>query len=181
MSRPDQALLRDWTKEGNNQAFTELALRHQDGIYRIGLRLLGNPAVAEDVAQECLVKLAFRGTQVECSVGGWLRSVAGREAIDHIRRQGRRVRRERAYQALQPIAAHPRHDDIRDMLMAAMKALPQATRNAITAHYYEGRTYQDIAEEGGVTRTTVIKRVSRGLERVRAYLECRGVAIEQVL
>lgn len=65
-------------------------------------------------------------------------------------------------------AEHEAPDD--DVLDAVM-ALPQAYREALYLHYYEGYTAREIAQMTGRTEDAVAAHLSRGRAKLRAALE----------
>ena len=59
--------------------------RYSGSVYAACLRILANPSEAEDVAQECFVRLAERRADIRTSLAGWLHRVATRRAVDAYR------------------------------------------------------------------------------------------------
>jgi RNA polymerase sigma factor (sigma-70 family) len=71
-------------RQGDGAALNELAAHLIDGVYRLGLRMTGNRADAEDAAQEILIKVVthlgeFRG---DASVRTWAYRIAVRHLLD---------------------------------------------------------------------------------------------------
>jgi DNA-directed RNA polymerase specialized sigma24 family protein len=56
-SATDQQLLREYAEHRSEDAFAELVGRHLDFVYSAALRMTGDPASAEDVAQGVSVVL----------------------------------------------------------------------------------------------------------------------------
>ncbi len=87
----DKELVRRFL-EGDRKAFEELVIRHQDRVYAFSFRLLGSASLAEEAAQEVLVKVfknlhRFRG---ESKFTTWLYRVT----LNHCRNvQAYRARR----------------------------------------------------------------------------------------
>ena len=71
MGSPDTVLLQRWVAGRDPEAFAELVARHAGMVYGTCRRILGNAADAEDVAQDCFVKLALADTPIKKSVTGW--------------------------------------------------------------------------------------------------------------
>src|SRR3982751_1071107 len=79
---------------GDTAALGELFIEHADQVYRSALRLTGSVADAEDVTQEVFVRLAGAGRGFmggAASFPAWIRRVAVRQALMHLR-SGRRRR-----------------------------------------------------------------------------------------
>jgi len=64
MHAHNDAALIDEVRRGNRQAFGALVERYQSVVYSVCLRLLGNPADAEDLAQEAFLRAYWRIDQV---------------------------------------------------------------------------------------------------------------------
>lgn len=78
-------------RSGDLTAFNALALRFQDGVYGLTLRMLGDPDSAEGATQDAFIRAwqrfeTFRGG----SFRAWLFTIAANRARDELRRRGRR-------------------------------------------------------------------------------------------
>lgn len=178
MTPSDQVLLHQWTEDRDADAFTELVRRHSGMVHATAARILHAPSEAEEVAQECFIKLAKSGARIERTVAGWLHAVATREALDALRSKQRREKREAAYGGDQPAAAASAEwNEVRELVDEAIDALPAGIRDVVVAHYLEGRTYPEIAGDWNMTRAAVAMRASRGVAKVREHLTRKGVVI----
>lgn len=130
---------------------------------------------AEDVAQECFLELASARATIRTSVGGWLHSLATHRSLDRRRAERRRQRREQSFAESIPGAVEGGWDDVRAHVDEAIARLPDAQRHAVVAHYLEGRTYDAIAAEAGVSGPTVAGRARAGVEAIRRHLRRTGV------
>ena len=70
MTGNDLLLLQRFADTGDAEAFSEIVGRYQHFVYAACLRVLGNSADAEDVAQECFLRLTRQADAVRSSVGG---------------------------------------------------------------------------------------------------------------
>lgn len=170
----DAALLDRWRARNDADAFAELLSRHATMVYGACLRVLKNPSVAEEVAQECFVELMKGPRNVRC-VGGWLHTVATRRALDRAKAEGRRVEREAKYAATLDTGEAPAWDDTRAFVDRAVAELPEDFRAPIVLRFLEGRSHQDIAGELAVSRSTVRARIDKGIGLVRESLAKYGV------
>ncbi len=77
-------------RAGDLDAASELLSRYQDVSYAVALRLLGNSADAEDIAQEALVRAYTHISDLEqgASFPGWLRRITVNLSLNLLRRQG---------------------------------------------------------------------------------------------
>jgi RNA polymerase sigma factor (sigma-70 family) len=146
-------------------------------VYATCLRILGNSAEAEEIAQDCFLRLLEAGTPVHTSLAGWLHSLATSRSLDRIRSASRRRARESRYMAEASDAAAPEWDDIRPLVDEAISTLPQKLRDPVVAHFLEGLTHQAIAERSDIPRATITRQIQRGVESVRKNLKRKGVPV----
>src|SRR3954471_14656227 len=87
----DRALLARHV-EGDRDAFGELVRHHQDRLWRVALRTLGNPDDAADAVQDALVS-AYRAAATyrgDAAVTTWLHRITVNACIDLARRRASR-------------------------------------------------------------------------------------------
>ena len=89
-STEDDASILALVQSGNEQAMASLFDRYSKLVYSVALRVLRDPAAAEDVLQEVFMQI-WRNpdsfTAARGSLGGWLAIVARNRSIDTIRRR----------------------------------------------------------------------------------------------
>lgn len=78
-------------RSGDVEATSTLLSRHQAACYTVALRLLGQPADAEDLAQEALVRAYTRLSELgdPASFGAWLRRITVNLSLNALRRRGK--------------------------------------------------------------------------------------------
>ena len=177
MSPHDIALINRWTESKDPDAFTEIVNRYSGLVYGASLRVLRNRSDAEDVAQECLMRIVEAPTHVESSLGGWLHTVATRRALTRLRADKRRAAREQTFAAGQPIAAEAVWDDLQHIIDNVIADLPEKLHVPVVEHYLLGRTLESIGNDLGVSRQAVHRRLQKGVERIRTTLREKGVPI----
>ena len=94
---PDDETLMRRIGERDATAFSQLYDRHADLIYSIALRVLADPALAQDAAQDVFLRLWRNPGAYDAARGrfvSWLVSVARNRAVDEVRMRGRRRLRE---------------------------------------------------------------------------------------
>jgi RNA polymerase sigma-70 factor (ECF subfamily) len=86
----DERLAR--ARAGDELAFAELVRRHQGTVFSVALRVIGNRALAEELAQDVFLQLHRSLSTLESGahVTHWLRRVVSHRAIDLVRQQARR-------------------------------------------------------------------------------------------
>jgi len=95
-STDDLELLRKFTCEQSQDAFTTLVQRHLNLVYCAGLRQVRSPQLAEEVAQSVFTDLARNAAQLkpDTVLTAWLYEVTRRTAINVVRGEARRKLRE---------------------------------------------------------------------------------------
>jgi RNA polymerase sigma-70 factor, ECF subfamily len=154
-----------------------------DRLYRLALRLTGDPAAAEDVVQESFVKLMSGADRIEgrSRLATWLYRVAHNASLDRLRAQKR----------LQPVpdendAALPmpetlvefrlspeamlRDAETRRALEAAIAALPHTLRAAFLLRDSEGLSTAEAAEALGISEANLKVRLHRARLQLRERL-----------
>ena len=86
----DRTLI-DLSRGGDLDAFNELVARYQNAVYGVALKMVRNPATAEDLAQDTFISAfrniaRFRGGNFRA----WLLRIARNATYDHLRRMKRR-------------------------------------------------------------------------------------------
>ena len=166
----DEALARK-AAGGDREAFEELLERHYARIFRIALRLLGNRADAEDVAQEVCIGLAtkiskWRGAGLFTT---WLYRVVVNATHDAMRRNATRRRYEReaaeSYRKARPNATEAGSNAT--WLREALGKLSRKQRETVILVIAEGLTHAEAAKVLGVRESTVSWRLHAARKRLR--------------
>jgi RNA polymerase sigma-70 factor, ECF subfamily len=167
---------------GDESAFAALYDSIAPRVYGLVLRVLRDPAQAEEVAQEVLVEIwrtAGRYDGTRGSATSWMFTIAHRRAVDRVRAEqagAERIRRVAAASVDTP------YDEVVEQATArldqaqvrrCLDGLTDLQREAITLAYYGGHTYREVAELLGTAIPTIKSRMRDGLIRMR---DCLGVA-----
>jgi len=166
----DEELMRR-TGAGDQNAFKELVLRHQDTAWRLASRFLSDPADAQDIAQEAFVRIfeAAPRYRPTASFTTYLYRVVLRLCMDSARKM-RPVGRENIEDSACPTSdvAQRLEERRRDeAVRAAIQRLPRRQRSAIILKEYCELAYAQIAE----ILSTSPKSVERLLARARKTLQ----------
>ena len=141
-------------------------------VYRFALSLTKAEADAVDLTQNAFLKYARKGAQVRdpAKVKSWLFSVLRNEFTDIQRKRTRfpTTELEDASATVEGGAAEKADGQI---AMAALQGVADPYREPLALYYLEGHTYSEIAEILGLPIGTVMSRLSRGKEKLRAALE----------
>ncbi len=176
MAETEAVLLNRFTRTGDAEAFAEIIRRHAGLVYGAALRILADVDRASDVAQETFLQLTKDAHSVTGSLPGWLHRVATHKAIDQMRRDASRKRREAEYIAEKP---HEVTDwkDLSRHVDEELSRLDRETRDILVAHFLQGQTTRQIALLQGVSQATVSRRVDAGVTQLRATLRKRGILV----
>jgi RNA polymerase sigma factor (sigma-70 family) len=179
-STNDLDLLRKFTRDQSQDAFTTLVQRHLNLVYCAGLRQVRSPQLAEDVAQSVFIDLARNAARLkpDTILTAWLYEVTRRTAINVVRGEARRRLREQI--AVEMNAMNANADDwtqIEPLLDDAMHALDDADRTAVLLRFFENKSLREVGELLGTTDDTARKRVNRAVERLRDFFAKRGVNV----
>ncbi len=141
-------------QDGDVAAFEEIYRQHQDRIHGLCLRMVADPARAEDLTQESFVRAwkklhTFRGRS---ALSTWLHRIAVNVVLGDIRARGRRRDEITATGDLQavPEPAPRRHSDTRIDLDRAIRGLPPQARMVFVLHDIEGFQHQEIGALMGI-------------------------------
>ena len=144
-------------------------------IYGMALRILGNPADAEEVTLDIYTQVwrsASTFDERRGSVVAWLTAMARSRAIDRLRSATSRSRREAPLLDLNtPAAAQaPVQPGIAHEVQAALQMLAPEQREAIELAYWHGYSHSELAARLGQPLGTVKTRIRMGMMKLRSQL-----------
>jgi RNA polymerase sigma-70 factor (ECF subfamily) len=185
----DEAALVARARRGDLEAFDQLVLRHQQQVFAVALRMLGDPDEAREAAQDAFVR-AFRGLggfRQEAKWSTWLVSIT----MHGCRNRRRALARQRGVIAASlddpvgageqtvadtvsdpapsPSAAAERHEQ-QERVLAALQRLDEDDRVAIVLRDIQGHAYEEIADILKLPLGTVKSRLSRARDALRKLL-----------
>ena len=158
----------------------ELFRRYAGRLYALGLTLLGDNGLAEELVQESFVRLwrqARRFDPDRGTVSTFVFALARRIAVDLWRRPSSRpLPMEPALNGLMSACADPAGDVVDGVVVRrALDALSPAHRQVIELSYGGGLTQVEIARRVGVPLGTVKTRTYHALRALKMELESLGV------
>ncbi len=173
-SKTSPARTSEYTED--QPSFEEAFLKHWASIYRLLVRLVGDPAEAEDLALETFFRLYQRPPQMgdSLNLGGWLWRVATNLGLHSIRSDRRRGQYElSAGKDALDEAFNLRPDEIASAAeekRLARRALAQMQDRParLLILRYSGMAYKDIAAELGLSASSIgplLLRAEREFER----------------
>ncbi len=168
---------------GELRALEAVYDRYANLVFSVGVRVLHDRQLAEDVTQEVFLRLWRRPASFDPERGRfvtWLMSVTRNRALDEWRRTARRRRVEGIEDGdASPLASGDRSGDpqlglavaeLRRTVREAMTRLPPSQRRVLELAYFGGLTQTEIAERTGDPLGTVKTRVRLGMRKLRELL-----------
>ncbi|WP_425547792.1 ECF RNA polymerase sigma factor SigK [Actinocorallia longicatena] len=164
---------------GDREAFEEVYDRISGPAYGTVLRVMRDPAQAEEVVQEVLVQVWQQASRYDPAKGspmGWAMTLAHRRAVDRVRSAqaatDRELRSARFDRERDEVAEDVEDRMERERVRRCMGGLTDLQRESIGLAYYSGYTYREVADLLQVSLGTVKTRMRDGLIRMR---DCLGV------
>src|SRR6266568_492971 len=178
--RDGESSVLDQFREGNLDAFETLFHLHQRTIYGWILRIVRNPAAAEDVTVETFWRSHRAHARFQPARGfeAWARSIATHAALDWLRahRHECETPLEPVQEPHAPASSDPALSaEIRQRTAQAFGRLPPRLRIAAVLAVVEERPHKEVAEALGISVAAVKLRVFRALRMLRKDLQQQGI------
>jgi RNA polymerase sigma-70 factor (ECF subfamily) len=149
----------------DSQQISSLFQQHGPRVYRRALRLLGNPADAEEATQEIFIRVlsGIEGFQQRSQLTTWLYQVTTNYCLNLIRDRSRRTELHEAHVA--PMAGDAevgtaRPDDL-VLLRKLLAGADEQQAQAVIYVFLDGMSHQEAAEVLGVSKRTVGNLIER--------------------
>jgi RNA polymerase sigma-70 factor (ECF subfamily) len=188
-SRSDEDLMARF-RSGETAAFSALVRRYERELYGYLRRYVGDGNLAEDVFQNTFLQVYLKSGQYEVGrrVRPWLYTIATHQAVDALRRNGRRqaVSLELAREAgpdgeADCLAATLEGRDPSpfetasgleqaERVRAAVNRLPEFLRRVLLLAYYQGLKYREVAEVMDIPVGTVKSRLHAALVKLQEWM-----------
>jgi len=169
----DESAILASVEAGDRDAFGRLYDRFTPMLYSLALRILGNPADAEDVIQLAWVQVWRTAGRYEArrgSVASWLATIVRSRALDRTRMTAVRARAEAAAPPARPATVFGFEEE-RARVRKALEELDAKQRKALELAYFEGLAHTEVASRLEAPLGTVKAWIRRGLLRLRDSLE----------
>lgn len=154
-------------RRGENDAHAYIYQLFSRPCYNLALRILGEPAAAEDVVQDVFLRMmdTIRGFRGDAPFGAWLKRMTANATIDVIRRQRRFAGEDsEASLALAQTSDVPAETSV-DAWSLLMQLSPRS-RAVVLLHEMEGYTHKELAELFGQSESYSKSVLARALRRL---------------
>ncbi len=175
-SAPDLADLLRACGRGDQPAFARLYDATASRVVGLAVRVVRDPAQAEEVAQEAFLEIWRTSGRFDPAKGsplGWMLTIVHRKAVDRVRSAEASTRRDTTYhQRNQPVE----HDSTAEAATASLEArrvrgalqsLTPVQREALELAYFGGYTHTEVATMLELPVGTAKTRIRDGLIRLR--------------
>lgn len=157
-------------------ATTEQLMAEMAWVRRLARALVGDPALADDVAQETWIVAAASSPDADRSLRPWLARVVRTLVRTRRRTDLRRGLRERTavVESVAPSADELiERVELQRIVAGEVLALAEPYRTTVLLHFVEGCTSAEIARRFGIPPGTVRRRLKTGLDQLRDALRAR--------
>ncbi len=173
---------------GDRASFEQLVICYQTQVYNLALRMVGNDADAQDLAQEAFVRAwrALASFQFSSQFSTWLYRLTSNICIDFLRAQKKRTtisltvlqEEDGSQWDMRDPKPLPEEQmmvqEEREVLLAAIASLDIAYRQILLLRVVDGCSYQQIGKILGIREGTVKSRLARAREQLRKNLTQAG-------
>ena len=167
----DDASILAMVHSGDQRAMASLYDRYSRVVYSVALRVLRDPAAAEDVLQEVFMQIWRNPSSFASargSLGGWLSVVARNRSIDTLRRK-RPATSVDDIDLASPlnVADEAERNTLMERARIVIRQLPREQRKTLEMAFFDGLTHSEIAEMTGDPLGTVKTRIRSALLTLR--------------
>lgn len=177
----DEEKLIRLSKQGYVEAFNQLVEAYQAQVYNLAMRMLGDAAAAEDIAQETFFS-AYRHLKSfhSGSFRAWLLRIGANASRDYLR--SARLRRNVSLEELdgnpgfvlpstsESPEAFALRQELSGTILKGLAGLPEEQRLAVVLVDLHGLSYEEVAQVMRIPIGTVKSRLSRGRMAMRDFL-----------
>lgn len=177
-SPSDQVLLRRFGG-GDEAAGRAFVRRYQGRVYGLARTLVGDPALAEEIAQEALIRVWRHALSFDArrgSVSSWVLTITRNLAIDVLRKRSAEPYAPNSELLLGQLAQEPTPDEAASVMdessrvRTALARIPNEQRRALVLASFYRYTAREISAAEAIPLGTAKSRVRAGLMKMRSLL-----------
>lgn len=172
-------------RQGDLAAFEQVFREQYEALFRFAYRFVQNREEAEEVVQDVFVILweKRQGLEIKTSLSAYLYAAVRNRALNVVKSAYRR--RVSSLESIEleesltePVQANPDQSELIALAQRGVESLPEKCRLIFTLSRQAGLTYNEIAEELGVSKETVKSQIKIALKKLREFMERHGRAFE---
>jgi RNA polymerase sigma-70 factor (ECF subfamily) len=163
---------------GDEPAFAELFRRYDRRIYPFVLKMIKNPLLAEEIAQEIFIKI-WRHRETLHTIDqpeSYILTIAARHTLDQIKK---RLNENRMLQRFSAGLSSAHNDpeellllkDTEELIQRAVDQLPPQQKSVYLLSRRQGMSYEEIGRELNISPNTVRNHLVKALAAIRVWLE----------
>jgi RNA polymerase sigma-70 factor (family 1) len=167
--------------DGSEYAFQLIYDRYRNRIYKLAVRYLSSPVLAQEVVQDVFLKLWFERANIrkDSPVEGWLVVVSRNLLINQLKKIAKDWRAADAFRETIALAENPVFDKLKEkeyqaMLEEAIAGLSDKQREVYRLARNEQMSYLRIADQLNISPLTVKTHMARALEHIKSFLAEKG-------
>lgn len=173
---PDLAELLRLSSRGDEAAFAELYDATTRRVFGLALRVVRDPAQAEEVTQEAFLEIWRTSTRFDQGRGSalaWMLTIVHRKAVDRVRSAEASTRRDTSYHQGATTVEHDTTAEAAEASLearrvrGALRTLTAVQREALELAYFGGYTHTEVAKMLDLPVGTAKTRIRDGLIRLR--------------
>jgi RNA polymerase sigma-70 factor (family 1) len=173
-------------KQDDERAFDALFRHYSALVYRFAFSYLKSRPAAEEIVQECFIKIWEKRTQLRDDVPlkGYLFTTAHHAVLNELRRDQHHLRLHGQVAAAAgpaSVANEAEYQEMEALYHAALERLPPRQREAFELSRQQGLSYPEIAERQGVSVKTVEAHIMQALKTLRTYFRMHGGGVLSLL
>jgi len=191
---PDDSVLITLYRNGNEAAFNLLVDRYQSKVFTTIFLIVKDHDVAEDLLQDVFVKVLHILNSDKYNEEGkfqpWVMRIAHNLAIDHFRKAKRypTILLEDGSNLLNSLSfAEDSSEEqrIKEETLAwvrdLIEELPEAQKEVVILRHYMDMSFQEIAEQTGVSINTALGRMRYALNHIRKKMKQINSAYDKII
>jgi RNA polymerase sigma-70 factor (ECF subfamily) len=182
--KQEESLLMTLLANDSEQAFKLLYNRYNNRIYKLSIRYLKSPTLAQEIVQDVFLKLWFerKNMHVDMPVEAWLITVAKNKLIN----QFKKLATERNLLSMYDVEMNVNKSDgetkmisneFEKQLNTMINRLPQMQKQVFHFAKDDGLSYNEIASRMNISPLTVKTHMARALDKIRKSLRNYGIGL----
>ncbi|WP_203257139.1 RNA polymerase sigma factor [Hyunsoonleella ulvae] len=163
--------------QGNEEAFRKLFDAYRDDLYKYSLSMVCSEVYAKDIVQDVFLKVWTKRYTLnpELSFKAYIFTITRNKNIKFLKKAANnlKLREEVFYRGqkfLNSTDRYMREADLEVLKQNALGQLPPKRRLIFEMSRNDGKSYEDISQELGISPNTVRNQMSRALETLRSFI-----------